>query len=203
MERRRRSLEKKSYYASKIKRAAHLLFYKRHLMPGVKGWELRKAVGLDYPKVIEMLNKYLEKLDLMIKPVFEEEAGVPEKPTLEQYDRARFYVTLKSGLTPKEAKLMGWRIDDIAALCVSIAYITSKGGKVSRKDLEDLLKSKIPGWRVDMDLNRFVRAGYLIEDENGQIYLGWRTRAEVDQKKLIDLLLRTEIEVIPQKKEGA
>jgi len=54
-----------------------------------------------------------------------------------------------------------------------------------------------------MDLNRFVRAGYLIEDENGQIYLGWRTRAEVDQKKLIDLLLRTEIEVIPQKKEGA
>lgn len=199
MERRWRRLDKKAYYASKIKRVAHLLFYKRHLMPGVKGWELRKAVGSDYPKVIEMLNKYLEKIDLTIKPVFEE-AGTPEKPTLEQYDRARFYVTLKSSLTPKEAKLMGWRIDDIAALCASIAYIASKGGKASRKDLEGLLKSKIPGWRVDMDLNRFIRAGYLIEDEDGQIYLGWRTRAEVDQKKLIDLLLRTEIEDSTQRK---
>lgn len=201
MERRQESLKKKAHYESKIKRAVHLLFYKRHLMPGVKGWELRKVIGSDYPRVIEMLNKYLEKLDLTIKPVFEEEAGIPEKPTLEQYDRARFYVTLKSSLTPSEIKLIGWRIDDIAALCVSIAYITSKGGKASKKDLESLLKTKIPGWRVDMDLNRFIRAGYLIEDENSQIYLGWRTRAEVDQKKLIDLLLRTEVEIIPQKKE--
>jgi len=32
-----------------------------------------------------------------------------------------------------------------------------------------------------------------MEDENEQLYLGWRTRAEVDQKKLIDLLLEYEI----------
>jgi hypothetical protein len=83
----------------------------------------------------------------------------------------------------------------------SIANITSKGGKVQRKDLEDLLKNKIPDWRVDINLDRFVRSGYLIEDENGQIYLGWRTRAEVDQKKLIDLLLKTEIEPSVQKQK--
>jgi len=43
-----------------------------------------------------------------------------------------------------------------------------------------------------MNLNRYLRLGYLIEDENGQLYLGWRTRAEVDQKKLIDLLMEME-----------
>lgn len=201
MERRRKGLERKAYYASKIKRAVHLLFYKRHSMPGVKGWELRRAIGSDYPKIISLLDKYLERLDLTIKPVFEEEVNPPEKPTLEQYDKARFYVTLRSGFTSKDLKLMGWRIDDLAALCASITYITSKGGKVQRKDLEDLLKNKIPGWRVDINLNRFVRSGYLIEDENGQIYLGWRTRAEVDQKKLIDLLLKAEIEPSTQKQK--
>jgi hypothetical protein len=194
MERGQKSLERKAYYASKIKRAVHLLFYKRHSMPGAKGWELRRTVGSDYPKIISLLDKYLERLDLTIKPVFEEEANPPEKPTLEQYDKARFYVTLRSGFTSKDLKLVGWRIDDLAALCASIAYITSKGGKVQRKDLEDFLKNKIPDWRVDINLNRFVRSGYLIEDENGQIYLGWRTRAEVDQKKLVDLLLKTEVE---------
>ena len=86
-------------------------------------------------------------------------------------------------------KLVGWRIDDLAGLAVSLAFIISKGGKASRKDLEDLLKMKLPGWRVDMNLNRYLRLGYLIEDENEQLYLGWRARAEVDQKKLIELLL--------------
>ncbi len=199
MERGEKGLSRKAYYASKIKRAVHLLFYKRHSMPGARGWELRKAIGSDYPKIINLLDKYLERLDLTIKQVFEEEASPPEKPTPEQYDKARFYVALRSGFTSRDLKLIGWRIDDLAALCASIAYIISKGGKAQRKDLEDLLKNKIPGWRVDIDLNRFVRSGYLIEDENGQIYLGWRTRAEVDQKKLVDLLLKTEIESPAQK----
>ena len=99
---------------------------------------------------------------------------------------------MRDELTTDEAKLAGWRIDDLAALCASIAYIISKGGKARRKELEKLLENKIPSWRVDINLNRFVRLGYLIEDDNEQIYLGWRTRAEVDQKKLIDLLLEAE-----------
>jgi hypothetical protein len=32
----------------------------------------------------------------------------------------------------------------------------------------------------------------LTQDENEQLYLDWRVRAEVDQKALIDLLLSTE-----------
>ena len=28
-----------------------------------------------------------------------------------------------------------------------------------------------------------------MQDDKGQLYLDWRTRAEVDQKKLIDMLL--------------
>jgi len=190
-----RSLARKSYYVSKMKRAVHLLFYKRHRVPGIRGWELRRKFGSDYPKVINLLNDYLEKLDLIVKTVFEEETTPPEKPTLDQLDKAKFYVTLRGSLTPTEAKLVGWRIDDIAALAVSLGFIISKGGKAPRKDLEDLLQAKLPGWRVDINLNHYVRTGYLIEDENGQIYLGWRTMAEVDQKKLVDLLLGTEVNV--------
>jgi hypothetical protein len=33
----------------------------------------------------------------------------------------------------------------------------------------------------------------LTQDESGQVYLDWRTRAEVDQKALIDLLLSAEL----------
>ncbi len=187
-----RSLTRKTYYAMKMKRAVHLLFYKRHREPGVKGWELRRRLGADYPKVLNLLDDYLEKLDLAVKTVFEEEASQPEKPTLEQLDKARFYVTLRGSLTPKETKLVGWRIDDLAALAVSLGYLISKGGKAPRKDLESLLRIKLPSWRADFNLSRFVRSGYFIEDENGQLYLGWRTRAEVDQKRLVDLFLETE-----------
>ena len=192
MERKPRSLKRKTYYAMKMKRAVHLLFYKRHSKPGVKGWELRRALGPDYPKVISLIDDYLEKLDLKVNTIFEE-GTPPEKPTREQLDKARFYVTLRGSLTPKEAKLVGLRIDDIAILAISIAYIISKRGKTPRKDLEDLLRKKMPGWRVDLNINRYIRSGYLSEDENGQLYLDWRTRAEVDQKALINLLLESEV----------
>jgi hypothetical protein len=130
-------------------------------------------------------------LDLQVKTVFEEESTV-EKPTLEQLDKARFYIVLRDGVTPKESKLMGWRIDDIAGLVTSIAYITSKKGKAPREEVEKLLRDKLPGWRVDINMNRYIKSGYLAEDENKQLYLDWRTRAEIDQKTLINLFLGTE-----------
>ena len=184
-------MKRKSYYVRKIKLATHILFYKHHRKPGVKGWELRRRLGSEYPKVLDILDSYLEKLDLQIKTVFEEKPA--EKPTLEQLDKARFYVTLSGGLTPKETKFCGWRIDDIAGLAISILYITSKRGKAPREEVEDLLRNKLPNWRVDMNMNRYIRSGYLAEDENRQMYLDWRTRAEVDQKALVDLLLGVEI----------
>jgi hypothetical protein len=189
MEKRRATLSKrKAYYASKIKRAIHMLFYQRHKKPGVKGWELRKVLGSDYPKVLKILDDYLKALDLQIKTVFEEEKPV-EKPTLEELDKARFYVTLRGELTPKEAKMVGWRIDDLAGLAITIAYIISKKGKVPRKEVEELLREKLPGWRVDINIDRYIRYGYLTQDESEQLYLDWRTRAEVDEKALIDMLL--------------
>jgi len=182
---------KKALYQRKLKRATHLLFYKRHRRPGVKGWELRKRLGSDYPKVLGLLNAYLEKLDLQIKTVFEGEKPA-EKPTLDQLDRARFFVTLRGGLTPKETKMSGWRIDDIAGLAIAVAFIISKKGRASRDDVEELLRDKLPSWRVDINIDRYTRAGYLSQDENQQLYLDWRTRAEIDEKALVDLLLAVE-----------
>lgn len=184
-------LKRKAYYARKVKRAAHLLFYKRHRKPGMKGWELRKKLGSDYPKVLDVLDDYLRSVDLQVKTVFEGEKPA-EKPTREQLDKARFFITLRGDVAPKETKMMGWRIDDIAGLAMAISYIMAQKGQAPREEVEDLLRNKLPGWRVDMNMNRYIRSGYLAEDENKQLYLDWRTRAEVDQKTLVDLLLGAE-----------
>jgi hypothetical protein len=192
MEKRRVKVSKrKATYASKVKRATHMLFYKRHTKPGVKGWELRKALGSDYPKVLKVLDDYLKELDLKVQTVFENEKPV-EKPSLEQLDKARFLITLRGELTPKEAKMVGWRIDDLAGLAIAISHIISNKGKAPRKEVEDLLREKLPNWKVGLNIDRYIRYGYLTQDESEQLYLDWRTRAEVDQKALIDLLLRTE-----------
>lgn len=143
--------KKRALYASKIKRATHLLFYKKHKRPGVKGWELRKALGSDYPKVLKILDDYLKPMDLQVRTVFEEDKSV-EKPSLEQLDKARFCVTLGGELTPKETKMVGWRIDDLAGLAVTISYIISKKGMATRKDVEELLREKLPGGRSSSTL---------------------------------------------------
>jgi hypothetical protein len=184
--------KRKGVYAAKVKRATHILFYRRHQKPGVKGWELHKSLGADYPKVLDVLDDYLKPLDMQVKTVFEEEKQPAEKPSLEALDKARFYVTLRGDLTPKESKMIGWRIDDLAGLAITISYIISKKGQVPRKDVEDLLGEKIPGWKVGTNIDRYIRYGYLSQDDNQQLYLDWRTRAEVDQRALIDMLLNAE-----------
>jgi hypothetical protein len=192
METRRTNLssKKKGAYASKVKRATQILFYIWHQKPGVKGWELRKALGSDYLKVLDLLEDYLKPLDLQIKRVFEEEKA-PEKPTIEELDKARFFVALSTGSVTRD-KLMGWRIDDLAGLAITISYIISKKGQAARKELEKLLGEKMPNWKIGLNLDRYIRYGYLMEDEKGQLFLGWRTRAEVDQKRLIEMLLSAE-----------
>jgi hypothetical protein len=184
--------KKRGVYASKVKRATHMLFYRRHQKPGVKGWELHKALGVDYPKVLGILDDYLKSLDLQVKTVFEEEKTPAGKPSIEELDKARFYITLRGELTPKESKMIGWRIDDLAGLAVAVSYIISKRGQAPRKDVEELLSEKLPGWKVGFNLDRYIRYGYLQQDDNERLYLDWRTRAEVDEKALIDLLLRSE-----------
>lgn len=183
------SQKRKGQYNAKVKKASQMLLYKRHAQPGVKGWELHKALGTDYPKVLDVLDDYLEPLDMQVKVVFDEEK-TPEKPSVEELDKARFFVTLKDVAT--KDKLMGWRIDDLAGLAITISYIVANKGQASRKDVEKLLSEKIPNWKVQLNVDRYIRYGYLMADDKGQLYLDWRTRAEVDQKKLIDMLLSAE-----------
>lgn len=183
------SQKRKGQYSAKVKKATQMLFYKRHAQPGVKGWELHKALGTDYPKVLDVLDDYLEPLDMQVKTVFDEEK-TPDKPTVEELDKARFFVTLKDVAT--KDKLMGWRVDDLAGLAITISYIVANKGQASRKDVEKLLSEKIPNWKVQLNVDRYIRYGYLMQDDKGQLYVDWRTRAEVDQKKLIDMLLSAE-----------
>jgi hypothetical protein len=191
MEKRRIKMSKKGAYASKIKRATQMLFYKHHQKPGVKGWELHKALGSDYPKVLDVLDDYLKSLDLQVKTVFEEKIKTSEKPSIEELDKARFYVTMRGNSIPKE-KMIGWRIDDLAGLAITISYIISNKGQAARKDVEKLLGEKMPNWKINLNIDRYIRYGYLNQDEKGQLYLDWRTRAEVDEKALIDMLLNAE-----------
>ncbi len=184
------SIKKKGVYASKVKKATQMLFYKRHQKPGVKGWELHKALGSDYPKVLDLLKNYLKPLDLQVKVVFEEEK-TPEKPTIEELDKARFFVALSNGSVTKD-KLMGWRVDDLAGLAITISYIISKKGQAARKDVEKMLSEKMPNWKIGLNLDRYIRYGYVMQDEKGQLFLDWRTHAEVDQKALINMLLNAE-----------
>ena len=167
-----------------------MLFYKRHQKPGVKGWELHKALGSDYPKVLDLLDDYLKPLDLQVKTVFEEEK-TPEKPTLEELDKARFYVALRGGLQTKD-KLMGWRIDDLAGLAITISYIISKKGQAPRKDVEKLLGEKMPNWKIGLNIERLHSLRLSWARRQWANVSGLANRAEVDQKALINMLLSSE-----------
>ena len=175
-------------YSRKVKDAVHLLFFTHHRLPGVRGWELRQELGTDWLDVVDVLDTQLKPLDLKITRVLE----IPEveaEPTRAQMADARFYVTMRGTVDQKTAKSIGWRIDDIAGLAVTIAYIISKQGKSLRTDVEKILSEKLPGWRVKMSIDRYVNQGYLGEDERGVLYMNWRSRAEIDQKQLVDLVV--------------
>jgi hypothetical protein len=174
-------------YARKLKDAVHLLFFQHHRLPGVRGWELRQELGPDWQNVLEVLDKQLHPFDLQVTRVLEETNIVDPDQT--QLADARYYITMRSGIDQKSAKTIGWRVDDIAGLAVAIAYIISKQGKAPRTDVEKILQEKLPGWRVKMSIDRYTQQGYLGEDEKGVLYMDWRSRAEVDQKQLVDLIV--------------
>lgn len=172
----------------KVKRASQLLFFQRHKKPGIRGWELKRALGKDFLKIINILNDELEKIDLKIKIVFEE-ANNPKEPSEDELDRARYFVIMRDPLNLTDLISSGLRIDDVAVLAATIAFIISRQGKAPRNEVEQLLGEKFPKWKVDMNLDRFIRSGYLSQDEGDVLHIDWRTRAEIDQKALIDLIL--------------
>jgi hypothetical protein len=174
-------------YSRKVKDAVHLLFFTHHRLPGVRGWELRQELGTDWLQVIEVLEEQLKPLDLKVTRALDDPDIV--EPTSAQLADARFYITMRGSVDQKTSKSIGWRIDDIAGLAVSIAYLISKQGKSPRAEVEKILLEKLPGWRTKMNIDRYIRQGYLGEDDRGTLFIGWRSRAEVDQKQLVDLVV--------------
>ena len=173
-----------TFYSDKLKRAMHLLLFRRGKMPGAKEWELKEKVGKNFEQVLEQLNQLLSELDLEIKkvkeriPAYATQDGIPG-------DESRYYITLKGTLGLKEAKMIGWRIDNLAALAATLALLMSKQGKAPREDLEKLLANKFGRWKSITLVDIFLRTGYLEEDDAGVISLGWRTQSEIDLKELM------------------
>jgi len=162
----------------------HLLLFRRGKMPGAKEWEFKEKIGKNYEQVLEQLNQLLSELDLEIKKVKEHTpayATQNETPA----DESRYYITLKGTLGLKEAKMIGWRIDNLAALAAGVAFLLSKQGKAPREDLEKLLANKFGRWKSVTLVDIFLRTGYLEEDDAGVISLGWRTQSEIDLKTLM------------------
>jgi len=178
--------QSKSFYTDKLKRAIHLLMFRRGKMPGAREWELKEKLGKNYEQVLAQLNELLSELDLEIKKVSgprSEEMSREVAPL--SIDEARYFVTLKGTLGVKEAKMIGWRVDNLSALSASIAYLVSKQGKAPREDMEKLLAHKFGRWKAVTLVDIFLRTGYLEEDDAGIMSLGWRTNSEVDLRQLM------------------
>lgn len=173
--------EKVEAIRDRMERAAQLIMFKRHREPGAKSWELKKAVGKKYPEIVDMLDEELQKIGLTIKKIGEEK----DKPT-------RYYATMKDHPRLSD-RTFGWRIDDMAILTIILSYIQSKRGKAPTEEVKEILHEKFPKWRVEKNINRFSKMGYISEDE-GMIYMDWRARAEIDQKEMLKQLLSKEAE---------
>lgn len=166
----------------KLATAMAMLLFTSHRLPGVRGYELRRRLGKNYLKVVESLNHRLEPLGLRVKILFEtSDHGKNE----EDYDRARYFITLSEPMSLSDIVAAGWRIDDLAVLSASLAFLFSRGGKAPKSELVELLGSKLPKWKVEAALERYTRRGYLNDLGDGVLTVGWRALAEVDQKELI------------------
>jgi len=177
-----------AYYNEKVKRAAHMLFFKRGRVPGARSWELKTGLGKGYAKVLEQLDESLKDLDLEVKKVDPQIVSDYKPRPDDGEEESRYFVRLKGTLAPKEARLCGWRIDNLAALAASLALVVSKQGKSERKEIETVIGNKAGRWRALTLMDTFLRSGYLEEDEEGLVKLGWRTRAELDLPSLMMLL---------------
>ncbi len=173
----------------KVRKAFQVLILQRGRNPGVKGWEMKRHLGRDYRKIIEVLSEDVAAMGL---EVFEVKGADGTD------DTSRFLLRFKEPPTVAEAETSGIRIDDLAVLAATIALINSKQGKTARREVEHFLREKFPKWRVEYSLDRYVKRGYLEQDDMSLLRIGWRTRAEVDEKTLMTMILsRGSKEVAP------
>lgn len=164
-----------------------MLFFKRGRVPGARSWELKTGLGKEYLKVLTQLDEELKDLDLEIKKV-ESQVLTDYRQGPEPEEETRYFVRLKGTLTPREARMTGWRIDNLAALAACMSLVVSKQGKSERKEVEQIIGEKVGRWRALTLTDAFLRAGYLEEDQDGLLKLGWRTRAELNLESLMTLI---------------
>ena len=164
----------------KVRKAFQVLVLQRGRNPGVKGWEMKRHLGRDYKKIVEVLSEDVSALGL---EVFEVKGADGTD------DSSRFLLRFREPPTVSEAETSGIRIDDLAVLAATIAFINSKQGRAARREAEQFLREKFPKWRVEYSLDRYVKRGYLEQDDRMMLHVGWRTRAEVDEKTLMTMIL--------------
>jgi len=151
-------------------RAMELLMLRRHRVPGATESELISEFGRDYEKVLEGLRAFLQPMGLEVREV----EGEGEK---------RYFITF----TEIKKKTNVPRIDLVSVVVACVAYINAKKERVKREELEGLLKEKFPKRSIEMHLSRALRDGYLSE-KDGYFDIGWRSYAEIDLKKLNEML---------------
>ncbi len=171
-------------YSEKLKRAVKLLMYKRGRAPGAKEWELKARMGAEYEQVLEQLNEFLTDLGLEVKRIAKEKVSAASGDE----EDARYIIVSKEKTTIDEARMLGWRIDNLAGLAITITYIISKQGKAPRKEIEDLLAHKFGKWKAMNLIEAYIRNAYIDGEELGFLSLGWRTKAEVDLRNLMKLV---------------
>jgi hypothetical protein len=177
----------RAYLERKIRRAFQMLILQRSRNPGVKGWELRRHVGKDFRKILEILSKEISSLGLEVYEVKSPDGSE---------DSSRFLLRFKEPLTLYEAEMGGMRIDELAVLAASIAFLNAKQGRANRKEVERFLREKFPKWRVEYSLDKFIKKGY-IEQSEELLQIGWRTKAEIDERTLLTLVLSGVSEKVP------
>src|SRR5207247_11367480 len=100
-----------------------------------------------YLKVLVKFDEGLKDLDLEVKKV-ESQVLSDYKPGPDGEEEMRYFVRLKGTLTPKEARMTGWRIDNLAALAACMSLIVSKQGKSGRREVDRIVGGKVGGWRA-------------------------------------------------------
>jgi hypothetical protein len=163
----------------KLSIAVSLMVASGHRLPGVRGWELRRRLGKNYPKLIESLNSRLKEVGLQVKIIHDQEA---EEGDL---DRARFYIVLSDPLNISDIPTLGYSLDELAVLSATLAYLFTKNEKANYKEVVEMLETKYQKWRVESILERLSRKGYLVRNDDGTISIGWRTKVEVDKQELL------------------
>ncbi|MEM0482387.1 MAG: hypothetical protein QXM16_05835 [Nitrososphaerota archaeon] len=163
----------------KMAQAVALILASGHRLPGVRGWELRRRLGKNFPKIINSLDSRLKQIGLRVKIVPDPEAGP------EDLDRARFYIVLSDPLILSDVQTLGYSLDELAILSATLAYLLAKNGSSPEKELVEMLETKYPKWRVEAALERLARRGYLNRTEEGLVSIGWRTLVEVDKQELL------------------